>query len=152
MASTPAFLSRWKPRTRPLLFSAGEEYYRPFTIHQLRTTESAKKEVCFMSGTTATGVVKYLVETVCTGETVLVDLNYLPELSSSSVDKSGLTLCGVTLSWSTTCDGAAGADVPGPCVMGSRHNEVECDAENANPVDSEAWRTHLAESMKRMER
>ena len=33
-----------------------------------------------MSGTTATGVVKYLVETVCARETVLVDLNYLPEL------------------------------------------------------------------------
>ena len=51
-----------------------------------------------MSATTATGVVKYLVETVWAGDTVLVDLNYLPELSSSSVDESVLTLVGVILS------------------------------------------------------
>ena len=71
-------------------------------MHQLGTTrhraESAKKKVFFMSGTTATGVVEYLVENFCAEDTVLVDLNCWPELSSSSVDESGLTLGGVTLS------------------------------------------------------
>jgi len=83
---------------KPLHFSdplTGEEYYRPVTMHQLggirQRVESAKKKVCFMSGTTATGVVKYLVKNVCTEDTVLVDVNYLPEISSSSVDESGLT-------------------------------------------------------------
>ena len=51
-----------------------------------------------MSATTATDVVKYLVATVWAGDTVLVVLNYLPELSSSSADESGLTLVGVILS------------------------------------------------------
>ena len=34
----------------------------------------------------ATSVFKYIVEYVCAGDTVLVDLNYLPELPSRSVD------------------------------------------------------------------
>ena len=41
---------------------------------------------------------KYIVETVWAGDTVLVVLNYLPELPSRSVDESGLTLVGVILS------------------------------------------------------
>ena len=64
----PYAVGHGRPHSRPLHFSdplTGEEY-RPVSVHLLGTirqrTESAKKEVCFMSGTTVTVVVKYLVE------------------------------------------------------------------------------------------
>ena len=45
------------------------------------------KEVCFLERYNSDKCLKYLVQNVCAGDTELVDLNYLPELPSLSVDE-----------------------------------------------------------------
>ena len=50
---TPAFLNRWTENHVAILLQfsdlvTSEEYYHPFTVHQLGTTESMRKEVCFL--------------------------------------------------------------------------------------------------------
>ena len=83
----------------PLHFSdpaTGEECYRPLTMSDMskaRTAAAAASEpVQVMCANTAVSVVKYLtVKPYCTN-TVLIHLNFLPNLATCSSDASGLTI------------------------------------------------------------
>jgi len=83
----------------PLHFSdpaTGEEYYRPLTMSDLSEAQNAAaaagKPVQVMCGNTAVGVVKYLTANPSRTNTVLIDLNFLPSLSTCTSDASGLSV------------------------------------------------------------